>query len=93
MGVQDAPVRAEAAQQTRPLEARSPRADDMVDVGAVEGIALLDETLGPDHLLGRHQPHRHAQDVGIDGVVEPLVIDPAQAVARLKITSTKSSTR
>ena len=58
---------AEAAEQPVPVEHLGPGADHVRDVGAVEPLALHDEGLLPDHLLGRDEPDRHAEH----DVVEP----------------------
>jgi hypothetical protein len=52
------------------------------DVGTVEALALLDECLRPHHLFDRAQSHRQVEDVVRDGVVEPRVVDPGDAIAR-----------
>jgi hypothetical protein len=51
------------------------------NVGAIEPLALLDECLGPDDFFGRAEPHRHFEDLIADRVLEPLVVDPRDAVA------------
>src|SRR5205085_12178636 len=37
---------------------------------------------GPDHLLGGGEPHGPAEDLFLDAVVEPVVVDGGHAVAR-----------
>jgi hypothetical protein len=50
-------------------------------VRAVEALALLNERLGPEHLLGRTQLHRHIEDVVEWGVVEPFVVHLGHRIA------------
>ena len=52
------------------------------DVAAVEALALHDERLRPDHLLGRAEPDRHPEHLVLDRVLEPAVVHPRDAVAR-----------
>jgi hypothetical protein len=54
----------------------------MRDVRAIEALALLDEALGPDHFFGWDQRHGLVEDVVVQSVREPLVVDARQAVAR-----------
>ena len=56
----------------------------MQDVGAIEALALLDERLRPDHLLGGRQPDDEAQDVGARGVIEPEIVHAGDAIARIE---------
>src|SRR5688572_31291937 len=42
----------------------------------------LDERLRPEHLLGGHDAHRQAEDDGLGGVLEPLVVHGRDAVSR-----------
>jgi hypothetical protein len=51
------------------------------DVGGVAAILLEDERLLPDHLLHGRQLHRRPEHLGVDGVLEPFVVDGAHAVA------------
>ena len=69
VGVEHAPVGAEALEQPSPVEIAG--ADQVEDVGAVEALALHDEGLGPDHLLGRDQHHLPVEDRARRGVLEP----------------------
>jgi hypothetical protein len=52
------------------------------DVRAVEPLALLDERFRPDHLLGRAEVHALVEDVIGHGVVEPVLVDTREAIAR-----------
>src|SRR6266496_9821 len=54
----------------------------MGDVGAVEALALHDHRLLPDHLLGRDDPGRDAEDRLVDGVAEPVIVNRGETVAR-----------
>jgi hypothetical protein len=51
------------------------------NVSAVEPLALLDESLRPDHFLHGAQPHGHVEDVIVRSMCEPLVVDPGDAIA------------
>jgi hypothetical protein len=51
------------------------------DVGAVEALALHDQSLRPDHLLGWNEAHRHPDHFRRHGVIEPDVVDLRDAVA------------
>ena len=53
----------------------------MRHVGTIEALALHDEGLGPDRLLGRAQLDRHAEHGRLDRVLEPSVVDHGDAVA------------
>src|SRR5262245_36847420 len=65
---QDAPVRAEALQQARPVEVWPRRAEQVVDVGTVVALALKNITFRPDHLLDRAKGNRLAEHVPRGGV-------------------------
>src|SRR5687768_13960636 len=82
MRQENAPVVAEARHQARPVDALGRRAQDVRDVTAVEPLALHDERLGPDHLLGRDQTYGMVEHGGLDAVAEPVVVDRGHPVAR-----------
>ena len=79
---QDRPVAAEAEQQPVPVEVLGPRPQEVGHVAAVEALALLDERLRPDHLLGRAEPRRDAEHLLVHRVLEPEVVHPGDPVAR-----------
>jgi hypothetical protein len=54
----------------------------MRHVRTVEALALLDERLGPDHLLHRAEAHRQVENLIARRVLEPFVVDAGDAVAR-----------
>jgi hypothetical protein len=53
----------------------------MIDIGAVEALALHDERLRPDHFLRGTQLHRDPEDLVGNGVREPFVVDGGDPVA------------
>src|SRR6267378_1379294 len=81
VGHEHAPVITEARDQPRPVDALGGGSQDMRDVAAVEALALHDEGLRPDHLLGGDEPHGPAEHLFPDAVTEPLVVDGGHAVA------------
>ena len=82
MAQQHAPAPAEPPQQAAPVQLAPARQDQVGDVRAVVALALHDEGLGPDHLLGRAEPDRDAEDFARRGVREPQVVHGGHAVAR-----------
>ena len=70
-----------AIDEAPPVELVADRVDDVRDVGAVEALALHDQPLRPDHLLGRNQLHVDVEDDAVDRVVEPQLVDDRDAVA------------
>src|SRR6266851_5348175 len=54
----------------------------MDDVGSVEPLTLLNESLRPEQLLWWTKPQRHPENLVVDGVLEPLIVDTGDAVAR-----------
>jgi hypothetical protein len=82
MRQQDPPVWTESTHQALPVDDVAARVEQVGDVGAVEALALLDEPLGPDHLLGRAELDRDVEDEVGRGVLEPLVVDHGDTVAR-----------
>src|SRR5262245_15840 len=82
MGHQHAPGVAEARDEPGPVDALGRGAQDVRHVGAVEALALHDERLRPDHLLDRNEPDGAAEDLLRYAVLEPLVVDDGDAVAR-----------
>ena len=53
MAEQHAPVRSEAPHQPVPVQQAAAVTEQVGDVGAVVALALHDQRLRPDHLLGR----------------------------------------
>ncbi len=81
MGVKAAPVFAIAIDEPPPIHPVAGGEDDVRDVRAIEALALHDQALGPDHLLGRDEPHLDVEDDALDRVIEPELIDGRHAVA------------
>src|SRR6266542_589901 len=76
------PVRAEPRHQAAPVEPALTGSNQVGDVSPVIALTLHDERFGPDHLLGRAQPDRHAQHGGRPTICKPLVVDLGEAVPR-----------
>jgi hypothetical protein len=51
------------------------------DVRSVVALALLDERLRPDDLLGGHKLYRQVEHHVVDGVLEPLLVDGCDGIA------------
>src|ERR1051326_3974213 len=82
MREQRAPVRTEALDEALPIELLARRANHVRDVRAVEALALHDQSLRPDHLLGRNQLDVHVEHFLSHRELEPSVVDTRDAVAR-----------
>src|SRR5713101_5448939 len=76
------PVRPEPVQQPAPIEAPATGSNQVRHVCSVVPLTLHHERLRPDHLLGRAELDRHAEDDGGVAAGEPVVIDLGEAVPR-----------
>src|SRR5258708_15320521 len=72
---------AETPKQVLPVQLRALAAQEVMDVRAVEPLALLDERLLPDHLLGRHHQRTPAQHLAGEGAAAPVLVDGADAAS------------
>src|SRR5216683_1972298 len=81
---QHAPVPPEAPGEPAPVEGLRAGVEQMRDVGAVVALALHDEGLRPDRLLGRAEPDRLRHHGGGHRVPEPVVVHRAHPVARVE---------
>src|SRR5688500_10142790 len=80
---QHSPAIAEAAHQALPVESGCAVAEVVGDVGHIAAVALQDEGLLPDGFFGGAEEQVHAQHFAMDGVLEPRLVDMADAVARV----------
>ena len=81
MRKQHRPEAPEAIDQASPVHGPAGHADEVGDVGAIEALALHDEGLRPQHLLGRDEAHLVTEHLGRTGVLEPDVIHHGEPVA------------
>ena len=70
----------EALQQMVPVELPAFAAQQMVDIRAVEPLALLDESLLPDHLFRRHDQRLEPEHGARGGPAAPLLVHRCDAV-------------
>jgi len=82
---QHPPVRPEPVQQAIPVQQSAAVAETGAPRRRHQPLPLHDERLGPDHLLGRAQPRRHAEDLLVDRVREPSSSTSATPFPELKI--------
>src|SRR5436305_3526562 len=82
--VQHAPVLRVPVDEVPPVELRPDGFDDVSDVRAVEALPLHDQSLRPDHLLGRNEPNVHADDFTRNGSLEPLIVYFCDTVSSTK---------
>jgi len=71
---------AEALQQMVPVEVSAFAAQQMVDIRAVEPLALLDESLLPDHLFRRHDQRLKPEHGARGGPAAPSLVHRCDAV-------------
>ena len=88
MTEEDAPVVAEAAEEAVPVE-RRPACLEQVMMSAPSKRSLHDVALAHDHLLRRGDEDGHAPEGAVRGVLEPRVVDLAEAVRAGVMKSTK----
>src|SRR6185503_9646549 len=79
--VKSAPERTETLDQTIPIELVAHGVDDVRHVRTVIALPLHDQSLRPDHLLGRDQERIDAEDLVLHGVLEPTIVHPCHAIA------------
>src|SRR5258708_36766568 len=84
MAPQDPPVPAKSLHQPVPIETLSARLQHMGNISSVEPLPLHNISLLPDQLLRRNHSDVHIEYGRFVSVLKPDVIDPSQAVARMK---------
>src|SRR5205085_10292212 len=82
VGQKQRPVSVEAPQEPLPVDRLGAVTDDVHDVRTVEALTLHHKTFLPEKLLNWRDLDRHAEDVGVERVREPIVVYAADPVAR-----------
>ena len=73
---------AEVREEARPVERRAARFEEVIDIRAVEALALHDEAFARDHLLRAGDEDGDAPERAVRGVLEPAIVDLAETVRR-----------
>jgi len=75
-------VGAKSCEQAIPVESSRTGVQQMHHVVSVEPVTFHDKCFLPDHLFNRDKPHGNIKNGTLRRVVEPLLIDNANSVAR-----------
>ena len=78
---EDAPVRSETIEHPRPIQTSPVRADEVGDIRTIITFTLHHKGFRPDGFFHRAELNRQAEDLGVDGVCKPNVIDFGYTVA------------